>query len=1267
MKTLAVWRSAVTVLVVLAVLLPGAAAQGPAGTLSTEATAPLPPEATVWYSTTLDSGGNVGEYASLVLMGPYHAYDAHAQILYYDRTNGDLKFTWRDVWNDWTWETVVVDSSGDVGQYAALCTGDSDTGVYAVYYDATNGDLKVARGQYGLWLDFWTPDSGGDVGRWTACAVEGSTLVGGLHASYYDVTNGNLKYARYDTGTSTWTVTTLDSTGDVGQYTAMASTHYGDRRAISYYDATNSALKYIEYGGGAWGPPQTLDSTGNVGPYSSFRYFDTSAVEITYWDATNGDLKLAANYGSGWAITTLDSANNVGAYNAADLGNSYYDATNGNLRYRSPAGSFANVDTGGDVGQWTSLGLTKAPVQRAHISYYDVTNGNLKYAYQCDTPTASFAHSPEPACVNTAVGFNNTSTGSKPLAWAWTFGDGGTSTLPSPSHGYASQGQYTAHLEATNECGTAGLNQTVTVYDRPVPDFTFAPQPGCAGAPVQFVDTSSYSGTATYLWNFGDGVTSTLQNPSHIYSDPGTYNVTLRVTNLCGHRETTKQALVDTAPEASFTRTPDPLCVGGTVRFTNTTQVSGTTLYLWDFGDGGTSNQVHPQHTYTAAGAYSVTLAALHHCGNDATQMDLLVHGPPANTTFSWEPAPALPLDPVLFTAATSSTLPVTFGWDFGDGGSGNGPTIYHVYAAAGPYPVTLTATTGCGTASAQRTVEVCDPAWQAGFSWQPALPVQSEIVTFTGAITGGSAPFTYTWDFGDGGAGAGAVVGHAYGGGGSYSVTLTTTNHCGLTATAAPVFVCAPAGLTDLSWFPPTPTLGGVTQFTAAVAGQPFPACAWDFGDGTTAGPGGCAITHTYATTGTFTVAVTATNDCGSAGLTRPLVVVAAPVAAFTSSAPGCLGATTYFTNTTSGAEPLAFRWSFGDGYTTTLRDPTHDYAAAGEFTVALTASNPHGASAATATVQIGAGVTSAGFTWEPASPAPGQAITFTAQANGTAPVTYAWSWGDGLTATGRVVAHAYATTAVYTVTLQAANACGGQIVAHPVAVSFCTAPTGLQVAHCPLHPIQGEVVYFTATLAAGSAPLTWAWDFGDGSPWAYGAAVTHTYRTGSYTVSAAAWNPCGYAGPVNVTLPVGGRIYLPVVFRGYCADAYEPDDTAPQARALVLGVTQRHNFVPEGDEDWTRVELVAGRRYRFWTSDLAGSADTRLYLYRQGQYGNPVAQNDDWAAGNCDGTPADPKQSCLVYTPAATGVYELKTNQYTGGAVWDCQVQYTLAAAQQ
>ncbi len=146
----------------------------------------------------------------------------------------------------------------------------------------------------------------------------------------------------------------------------------------------------------------------------------------------------------------------------------------------------------------------------------------------------------------------------------------------------------------------------------PTAAFTATPTAGLAPLTVQFTDTSTGSPTS-WLWNFGDGNTSTDQNPQHTYAAPGTYSVTLTATNEYGsdYELKTDYITVYGPVSAQFTATPTGGTAPLTVQFTDLS-TGGPTSWSWTFGDGNTSTAQNPQHTYTTAGTHTVTLTASH-------------------------------------------------------------------------------------------------------------------------------------------------------------------------------------------------------------------------------------------------------------------------------------------------------------------------------------------------------------------------------------------------------------------------------------------------------------------------------------------------------------------------------------------------------------------------------------------------------------------------------------------------------------------------------
>jgi PKD repeat protein len=238
-------------------------------------------------------------------------------------------------------------------------------------------------------------------------------------------------------------------------------------------------------------------------------------------------------------------------------------------------------------------------------------------------PTASFTASPASGDAPLTVQFTDTSTNS-PSSWSWNFGNGSTSTQQNPSTTYTSAGTYTVTMTASNAAGTsAPATKTITVTaapTAPTASFTASPTSGDAPLTVQFTDTSTGNPTS-WAWDFGDGSTSSQQNPSATFTTPGTYTVTLIASNSAGPSAPATRTITvtaaPTAPTASFTASPTSGDAPLTVQFTDTS-TGNPTSWAWDFGDGSTSTQQNPSTTYSTAGTYTVSMTASNAAGTSA-------------------------------------------------------------------------------------------------------------------------------------------------------------------------------------------------------------------------------------------------------------------------------------------------------------------------------------------------------------------------------------------------------------------------------------------------------------------------------------------------------------------------------------------------------------------------------------------------------------------------------------------------------------------------
>ena len=241
---------------------------------------------------------------------------------------------------------------------------------------------------------------------------------------------------------------------------------------------------------------------------------------------------------------------------------------------------------------------------------------------------ANFSANATTVAVGSPLAFSDTSTG-YPDAWSWDFGDGSTSSAQNPVYSYATTGLKTVALQAyMSENGTITNTITKTNYinvtaappPAPVADFTGTPTTVSLGTTVQFNDTSAYSPTS-WSWNFGDSGGSSLQNPTHLYTSIGVYNVSLTATNAQGSSTATKTNYINVTalapPVASFTSNVTSGGIPLPVQFTDTTSNTPTS-WLWTFGDtGATSTSQNPSHTFTTQGNWSVSLKATNAAGNN--------------------------------------------------------------------------------------------------------------------------------------------------------------------------------------------------------------------------------------------------------------------------------------------------------------------------------------------------------------------------------------------------------------------------------------------------------------------------------------------------------------------------------------------------------------------------------------------------------------------------------------------------------------------------
>ena len=682
---------------------------------------------------------------------------------------------------------------------------------------------------------------------------------------------------------------------------------------------------------------------------------------------------------------------------------------------------------------------------------------------------------------------SNISSGSI-VSYEWDMGDGTSSTAKVPAHTYTTAGTYTVKLIVTSNFGCKdSITKQIKISSIPTP--TFKNFYDCATDSMRFKNTTiTTCGSITgYYWDFGDGSTSNVVNPSHKYAAPGTYQVELRITVPGGFTDSTTQSVTILAPgKADFT-TKD-VCFGESVQFVNNS-LNAVSL-SWDFGDNTSSNISGPQHFYRVIGTYTVKLHVTdgNGCVNTMTkQVEVKVKPYCDFTTDNRCDGSAVPF--VNGTLYADSYL-----WHFGDGTTDTVKNPNHTYPAAATYNIILYADNLNGCKDTMYSGVTVYPNPSAGFT--SAGQCDGESVAFTNTSTGGS---TYDWTFGDATTSTDMSPGHVYPDTGSYNVTLTAESIHGCTDVATGTVTINSTPEVDFS--ATTACDGDTTKFTNnSTIGDGTMAHSWDFGDGN--GSTMASPMHVYASAGKYTVTLTVTGSAGNCteSMTKTVVVNESPTAGFT-AANVCDGNAVGFTNTSTGA--TAYMWDFGDGNSATSAAPSHTYASSGVYTAMLTVSNAHNCKSSTTQSITVYDKPTAAFT--STTECLGTATTFT---NGstiaTGTMTYNWDFGNGRTSTSTDPTHTYAQAGKYLVTLTAtsANGCEAKTVQN-VTVYDVPVPSFTTGNVC-----LGDPTPFTNHTVGA---VSYSWDFGDAS---FSTAMTpsHTYAvSGTFPVTLTASNSDG------------------------------------------------------------------------------------------------------------------------------------------------------------
>ena len=581
---------------------------------------------------------------------------------------------------------------------------------------------------------------------------------------------------------------------------------------------------------------------------------------------------------------------------------------------------------------------------------------------------------------------------------------------------------------------------------------------------------------------------------------------------------------------------------------------SGPVVKTGFVGTGSYSHYSYLKTIETVWGLSSLT-------SNDANAAPMTeffgsVTPPTLSTTFTISPGTPVVNVPVTFTATTTGgTPPYSTSWNFGDGGSGTGASVTHTYAGPGSFTVTATATDSAApaqTSTSSQTVPVATSLpLSTTFTFLPASPMVNSPVSFTAVTTGGTLPYTVSWNFGDGATATGVTATHTFTGAQSFTVVETATDASSPVQTASATHtVMVSSSLTgnfDNTWFinncpGGTETISnGVLQTRQSTPGggsNSYGYCTaqrgsfpWGSTVGTALPPGITSVTvsfnflsrsllsgsryHLYvalyyqipsSTSGSTTYSWLDTQSRveNIGGVDSPIGSTATydPGDSFgwdivtLQANPGQSGI--IIADATQLCQGDLAAWGLPANAQCTLRGieiGTEGYLV-----------NSVNVDWYNVTLNLGQIPLSTSFTASPSSPLVNTPVTLTATTiGGTSPYTVSWNFGDGSTGTGASVTHTYANAQSFIVTetvidssspVQSATSTKTLTVSPPP-------PPSTSFTFQPSSPIVNTPVTFVATTTGGTVPYSVAWNFGDGSS-GTGASIIHTFTSvQSFTVS--------------------------------------------------------------------------------------------------------------------------------------------------------------------
>jgi|GEM_PF-2818671 len=484
------------------------------------------------------------------------------------------------------------------------------------------------------------------------------------------------------------------------------------------------------------------------------------------------------------------------------------------------------------------------------------------FIYATNKPEIDFTYSDTITCkLPLNVRFTGNVQSRYPVTYHWDFGNGQTGTQINGNASYALEKVFPVTFSVENKYGCKEqITRRVNIVDESlIPQILLNSNSGCAPFTLEYKAATNMP-VRTHFWNFGANGNSTDSTGKIVFSNPGTYNITLLVTDGAGCSGlATQQIVVHERPKATFTQDKTEACLPPLmVNFASTTP--GVVSHYWSFGSGiGAAVEANPVRTFNNNGAYTIRYIATNAfgCKDTITKAAAVLVSEP---TVVIEVGNALGCVPLTSSLGILKTGPGTISsveWTFSDGQKYTGLTpAPRDYPVQGSYLETavVSFSDNCPTKTVYGTVLAGEKPSFSGKVTPLQVCVKSPGVK--GELTSGSSSTEYTWYFGDGGQVDGAKVSYEYSDPGKFDVSLVGMNNgCSDSIYIQTIEVLPPAALFSVA------NRCNGTHLTFRNNSVGHSASVWNFGDGTILSDNHTTVSHIFPDTGKYAVKLTVTN----------------------------------------------------------------------------------------------------------------------------------------------------------------------------------------------------------------------------------------------------------------------------------------------------------------------------------------------------------------------------------------------------------------------